>query len=134
MGLRHLPQPNNRDAMKTAISDEFLDEGIKEAVIFLRKHGFETFASCQGGEGHCYPEPTIRFFGSEFDLIRAYELCHIQGMNVFNAKRVYRKVPIYSDVFGIDGNEIGENWDSPFNELEFRIHPKTGTIYRASTK
>jgi len=115
--------------MKTAISDEILDEGIKDAVIFLRKHGFETFASCQGGEGHCYPEPTVRFFGSEFDLIRAYELCHIQGMNVFNAKRVYRKVPIYSDV--TDGNVIGESWEShcPFNELEFLIHPDTKTIY-----
>jgi len=97
------------------------------AVILLRKHGFDTWESCQGGEGHCYCEPTIRFFGSEFDLIRAYELCYIQGMNVFNAKRVYRKVPVYCDV--TDGNEIGENWDSPFNELTFRIHRDTKTIY-----
>jgi len=106
-----------------------LDEGIKDAVIFLRRHGFETFASCQGGKGHCYSEPTVRFFGSEFDLIRAYELCYIQGMNVCQAKRVYWKVPVYSDVTGVDGNEIGENWDKPFNELTFLIHPDTKTIY-----
>ena len=114
--------------------DHHLDEGIYDAVVLLNKHGFDTWESCQGGDGHCFPEPTVRFWGTEFDLIRAYELCYIQGMNVFAAKRVYWKVPVYSDVTGVDGNEIGENWDKPFNELEFRIHRDTGTIYRLNAK
>lgn len=104
-----------------------LDEGIRDAVVLLNKHGFKTFESCQGGEGHCYPEPTVRFEGSEFDLIRAYELCHIHGMNVSEAKRVYWKTDVYSEV--THGDSIGENWNSPFNELTFSVHPHTGTIY-----
>jgi len=55
-------------------------------------------------------------------------------MNVFNAKRVYRKVPVYSDVEGINGNEIGKNWDTPFNELTFLIHRDTKTIYMPNFK
>lgn len=105
-----------------------LDPIIKDAVILLNKYGYKTFESCQGGDGHCYPEPTVRFFGDEFDLIRAYELCSIHGLNVFNAKRVYRKTDVYSEV--TDGISIGDNWDKPFNELTFLIHSKTDSIYR----
>jgi vancomycin permeability regulator SanA len=73
-----------------------LDEGIKEAVFILRKHGFDTFESCESSEGHCFREPTIRFFGSEFDLIRAYEICKLHDLDVYEAKRVYRKVDAHS--------------------------------------
>lgn len=107
---------------------ESLDPGIKDAVILLNKYGFKTWESCQGGEGHCFPEPTVRFFGEEFDLIRAYEICVLHQLNVFDARRVYRKTSVYSDV--TNGNDIGKNWDKPFNELTFLIHSKTGTIYR----
>jgi hypothetical protein len=40
-----------------------LDKGICRAVRVLREAGVETFESCQGGEGHAYPEPTVRFHG-----------------------------------------------------------------------
>jgi len=62
-------------------------------------------------------EPTVRFFGSEFDLIRAFEICIINKFEVYEAKRVYRKVPLY------DENELnikGLSWDKPFNELIFK--------------
>lgn len=105
-----------------------LDELIRPAVILLNKYGFKTFESCQGGEGHCYGDPTVRFEGTEFDLIRAYELCEIHGMNPKAAKRVYWKQDVYFDT---DKWEvIGETWHPPFNELEFVIHRETGTIYR----
>ncbi|MBK9258151.1 MAG: hypothetical protein IPM51_12085 [Sphingobacteriaceae bacterium] len=107
---------------------EGLDFGIREAVALLNKYGFETFESCQGGRGHCFDVPTVRFFGDEFDLIRAYELCAMHNLNVSDAKRVYRKTTVYSDV--TDGISIGNNWDKPFNELEFRLHCQTGTIFR----
>ena len=40
-----------------------LDEGIREAVAVLVANGVETFESCEGGPGHAFPEPTIRFEG-----------------------------------------------------------------------
>ncbi len=38
---------------------EMIDEGIRERVVLLRNAGYQTFTSCQGGEGHCFKEPTI---------------------------------------------------------------------------
>lgn len=38
-----------------------LDPGIHRAVHALQAAGVETFKSCQGGTGHCFPDPTIRF-------------------------------------------------------------------------
>ncbi len=40
-----------------------LDPGIAEAVLILRAAGVETFESCEGGPGHSFPKPTIRFHG-----------------------------------------------------------------------
>ena len=40
-----------------------LDPGIARAVHILRDAGVETYESCEGGEGHSYLEPTIRFHG-----------------------------------------------------------------------
>lgn len=36
-----------------------LDDGIQEAVLLLRKAGYQTFTSCEGGRGHAFREPTI---------------------------------------------------------------------------
>jgi hypothetical protein len=70
---------------------KYIDPLILPAVEILNTHGFKTFESCQGGEGHCYAEPTVRFFGSDFDLIRAYEICQSYRLNVYEAKRVFIK-------------------------------------------
>jgi hypothetical protein len=43
--------------------DSPVDLGIVRAVKILRDAGFTTMESCQGGEGHSYPEPTIVFCG-----------------------------------------------------------------------
>jgi hypothetical protein len=40
-----------------------LDTAIERAVRILREGGIETFESCQGGKGHSYAEPAIRFHG-----------------------------------------------------------------------
>ena len=42
-----------------------LDEGIADYVILLDKFGVETYEYCEGGSGHAYPEPTIRFMVSQ---------------------------------------------------------------------
>ena len=36
-----------------------LDDGICEIVLLLRKAGFKTFTSCEGGRGHPFREPTV---------------------------------------------------------------------------
>ena len=47
--------------------DPPLDPKIEQAVLVLRSAGVETFESCEGGEGHAYTEPTIRFHGGQAD-------------------------------------------------------------------
>ena len=41
-----------------------LDKGIAPFVDILREGGVETYESCEGGSGHPFPEPTIRFCAS----------------------------------------------------------------------
>lgn len=110
---------------------EGVDPLILPAVKLLNEHGFQTFESCQGGEGHCYDVPTVRFFGTEHELIRAFEICQAYSLNVFNAKRVFRKEDIYTNQGVGEGNEMpkGTAWCIPFNEIEFVMHSKTGTIF-----
>lgn len=46
-----------------------LEPGIAAAVIALNAAGIETFTSCEGGPGHAFPEPTVRFYtDGAFDL------------------------------------------------------------------
>lgn len=95
-----------------------IDEKIRIAVEILNKHGFETWESCQGGNGHCFDLPTVRFWGTEFDLIRAYRLCENYDLRVFQASRVYRTTEISTN----DSHECPDNkkvWDIPFNEIQF---------------
>lgn len=106
-----------------------IDPLILPAVKILNEHGFETFESCQGGEGHCYPEPTIRFFGDEFDLIRAYEICGCYGINVYEVKRVFIKEDVYKENKSKNAMPLGIAWGKPFNEITFVIHNSTGTIF-----
>ena len=96
-----------------------IDPLIRPAVKILNEHGFKTFESCQGGEGHAFLEPTIRFEGSEFDLIRAYEICELHGLPVMEVRRVYRKTPIHIDDNTPSVRQIGETWDKPFDEIIF---------------
>ena len=103
-----------------------LDSGIRNAVQILNDHGFETWESCQGGDGHCFEMPTIRFWGEEFDLIRAYKICENYNLNVFEAHRVYRCVDIGTNSTRSCPN--GDMWDIPFNQITFLNHPVTKTI------
>ena len=51
--------------------DSPLDAGISRAVIIANGAGFTTYESCEGGEGHAFPEPTVRGFGSYQEAMRA---------------------------------------------------------------
>jgi hypothetical protein len=48
-----------------------LDAGIAPYVDALRAEGVETFESCEGGDGHAYTEPTVRFAGERDEGFRA---------------------------------------------------------------
>jgi hypothetical protein len=54
------PSPNVRLGAGADTDFPDLDPGIRQAVRILREAGVETFESCEGGERHAYPEPTVR--------------------------------------------------------------------------
>jgi len=94
--------------MVTNLKDRFdppLDPGITDAVITLREHGIETFESCQGGEGHSYSEPTIRFHGERPEGLRALAVALQFGFHVSELRRVW---PVF------DGEPIGPWWELTF--------------------
>ena len=65
MPLSH-PVPRQREAIQRARNLDFeraLDPGIEQAVVILIAAGVETFESCEGGPGHRFPEPTVKFSG-----------------------------------------------------------------------
>ncbi len=86
--------------------DNQLDPGIKPFVEALRSEGVETFESCQGGKGHCFPEPTIRFHGEYYEGYRVAAIALKKGLPVAELRRSW----------GLHDNEIV----GPWWELTFR--------------
>ncbi len=87
-----------------------LDEGIREIVLALRRAGVETFESCQGGTGHAYPEPTVRFHGERAEGSRALSIAMAHGLPVAELRRTW---PIN------DGEPTGPHWELTFHQLSF---------------
>jgi len=48
-----------------------IDEGIRPAVKHFNQKGYPTIASCEGGEGHGFERPMIRFM-PRGDSLEAY--------------------------------------------------------------
>lgn len=85
-----------------------LDPGIADAVRRLQASGIETFESCEGGLGHAYPEPTVRFHGTPEAGWRAVSVCLAYGLPVLSLRRVW-------DV--LERNEpTGPYWEITFRE------------------
>lgn len=87
--------------------DPPLDPGIKSAVEVLCEAGVETFESCQGGDGHSYPEPTVRFHGGRPEGLRALAVVMQAGLDVATLRRVW---PIQ------DGEPVGPWWELTFRQ------------------
>jgi hypothetical protein len=81
------------------------DPGIRRAVEVLQAAGIETFESCQGGSGHCFPEPTVRFHGGHVEGFRAFAAAAELGLPVRALQRIW---PI------IDGAPTGPWWELTF--------------------
>jgi hypothetical protein len=66
-----------------------LDEGIREIVLTLVAQGIETFESCQGGDGHGFPEPTVRFEGGLAEGPRAVAVAIAFGFPIARLRRTW---------------------------------------------
>lgn len=66
-----------------------LDAGIERAVKILNQAGIETYESCEGGSGHAYPEPTIRFHGERVEGFRALSVALQNNLSVSGLKRIW---------------------------------------------
>ena len=82
-----------------------LDLGISALVHILRNHGVETFESCEGGGGHAFPEPTIRFSGQPGDGAHAYAITRTFALPVSQIRRVWDE---------IEGELTGPCWEIVF--------------------
>lgn len=85
--------------------DPPLDPGIADAVRVLRDAGVETFESCEGGSGHSYPEPAVRFHGERAEGFRALTVAMQAGLSVYALRRVWRLE---------DGEPTGPWWELTF--------------------
>jgi hypothetical protein len=85
--------------------DPPLDAGIASAVVTLAAAGVETFESCEGGSGHAYPEPTVRFHGDQAEGLRALAVAMRAALPVRELRRVW---PV------LDNEPTGPWWELTF--------------------
>lgn len=96
--------------MKPARADEIpgLDPGIARFVAVLAGNGIETYESCQGGPGHAFAEPTVRFHGGQAEGFRAFAVAANHGLPVLEIRRFWSIV---------DGEPTGPHWEMTFRAL-----------------
>ena len=79
-----------------------IEPGIERCVRAMQAAGVETFESCQGGPGHAYPEPTVRFHGERSAGWRALTAVQEIGIAVLALRRTW---PVD------DGEPTGPYWE-----------------------
>ena len=67
-----------------------LDSGIRPVVAVLSDAGIETFESCEGGAGHAFHEPTVRFYGEQSEGFRALAVAAQHGLPVRELRRYWQ--------------------------------------------
>jgi len=82
------------------------DPGIRRIVEALQSDGVETFESCQGGEGHSFSQPTVRFHGGRDEGFRALACALRLGLRVAELRRYWQVV---------DGEPRGPHWEMTFH-------------------
>lgn len=87
------------------LSLDALDVGIRDIVRLLVSNGVETFESCEGGKGHAFFEPTVRFHGSQAEGFRALAVALQHGLKVCELRRYYSIE---------DGVPVGPHWEMTF--------------------
>lgn len=84
-----------------------LDEGIARFVVILNEAGIETYESCEGGTGHAYPVPTVRFHGERSEGFRALAVALQHALPVQDLRRIWNI---------IDGEPVGPHWEMTFHK------------------
>jgi hypothetical protein len=85
------------------------DHAIRHIVEALREEGVETFESCEGGPGHAFAEPTVRFHGDREEGFRALACAIRHGLPVAELRRYWQVV---------DGEPRGPHWEMTFYRAE----------------
>lgn len=86
--MTHLGKVEQLDQFEAGL-DMSLDAGIRDYVLALRSGGIETFESCQGGDGHAFTEPTVRFYGGMGEGFKAFGIARERGLPVFKVRLSY---------------------------------------------
>jgi len=97
--MQELPNP------QASIEFDRLDQAIRPVVQILAANGVETFESCQGGQGHAFYEPTVRFHGNHAEGFRALSVALQHGLKVCELRRYYSIE---------DGVPVGPHWEMTF--------------------
>jgi hypothetical protein len=84
---------------------KLVDAGIRRAVRVLWEHGVETTQSCEGGDKHSFPEPTIRFTGTHAAGFWALGIAFEHGLSVSELRRVW---------IVLNGEPVGPEWEMTF--------------------
>lgn len=82
-----------------------LDPGIAQYVDSLDSAGIQTFESCQGGDGHAFAEPAIRFHGNRGEGFRALAIAITLRLPVSELRRYWQMV---------NGEPEGPHWELTF--------------------
>lgn len=83
-----------------------IDAGIAREVKILWENGVETSESCEGGKGHSFFEPTVRFRGDHAEGFRALGVALQNGLKVSELRRFW----------SIQGGEpYGPEWEMTFS-------------------
>jgi hypothetical protein len=91
MSARLKPAPDPLEAFAPVVDME-LDAGIRRAVLVLCANGVETFESCEGGEGHAFPDPTVRFWGGTWAGYKAFAIAMEHGLPVLHLRYCFTAV------------------------------------------
>ena len=83
-----------------------LDPLISPIVRVFYEEGAETYESCQGGPGHPFPCPTIRFFGGVSEGLRLVSIALAYDLNPTGLSRIY-------DI--VDKELVGPRWEMTFH-------------------
>lgn len=82
-----------------------VDPGIRNEVQILWENGVEMTESCQGGTGHSFHEPTVRFRGDHAEGFRALGVALQNGLKVSELRRFWSIQ---------DGEPYGLEWEMTF--------------------
>jgi hypothetical protein len=83
-----------------------IDAGILPIVRVLYEEGVETFESCEGGDGHAYFEPTVKFHGGISEGYRALAVALQYDLNPTRLRRTY---------YILDKEPVGPDWEMTFH-------------------